>query len=74
MRAVFDTNDKKIDTNESSVTEFCWKYKVEQDKAKKGDWVVTKELSVLSSREEGQFYRELRWKGPKISFGNQKPS
>ena len=37
MRAVFDTNDKKIDTNESSVTDFCWKYKVEQDKAKKGD-------------------------------------
>ena len=47
MRAMFDTNDKKFDINESTVTGFCSKYKVEQGKAKKEDRVFNKELSVL---------------------------
>ena len=43
MRAMFDTNDKKFDINESTVTGFCSKYKVEQGKAKKEDRVFNKD-------------------------------
>ena len=34
MRTVLDRNDKKINTNESSLTGFCSKYRLEQDKRK----------------------------------------